>query len=83
MVAAAQSVTAVECATALEAQVRELRLIAEHEPPFNRRSRRQSARPWVKLTAEAFPRLSIVTTVRPDGASYMGPFPGRRAAGSP
>ncbi len=80
MVAAAQSVTAVECATALEAQVRELRLIAEHEPPFNRRSRRQSARPWVKLTAEAFPRLSIVTTVRPDGASYMGPFPGRRAA---
>ncbi len=80
MVALAQSVTAVECATPLEAQVRELRLIAEHDPRFNRRSRRPGSRPWVKLTAEPFPRLAIVRSIRADGATYAGPFPGRRAA---
>jgi DNA polymerase-3 subunit epsilon len=29
---------------------------------------------WVKLTVEAFPRLSIVRVVREDGAAYLGPF---------
>lgn len=80
MVALAESVTAVVCPTALEAQVRELRLIAEHEPRYNRRSRRPGHRPWVKLTAETYPRLSIVGQVRGDGATYVGPFPGRTAA---
>jgi hypothetical protein len=32
MVAIAVSVTGIECATPLEAEVRELRLIAEHKP---------------------------------------------------
>ncbi|HSJ19261.1 MAG TPA: DEDD exonuclease domain-containing protein, partial [Nocardioidaceae bacterium] len=39
MVGLAASVTGIECATALEAEVRELRLIAEHKPKYNRRSR--------------------------------------------
>jgi DNA polymerase-3 subunit epsilon len=80
MVSVAESVTAVVCATPLEAQVRELRLIAEHEPRYNRRSRRSRRRPWVKLTAETYPRLSIVAHVRADGATYLGPFSGRRTA---
>jgi DNA polymerase-3 subunit epsilon len=29
---------------------------------------------WLKLTAEAFPRLSRVREVRDDGATYLGPF---------
>lgn len=74
MVGIAASVTPVVCATTLEAQVRELRLIAEHEPRYNRRSRRPSRRPWIKLTVEAFPRLSVVRQVRDDGATYAGPF---------
>ena len=60
--------------TALEARVRELRLIAEHAPPYNRRSRLPERAPWVKLTAEPFPRLSVVRQVRADGATYLGPF---------
>jgi DNA polymerase III subunit epsilon len=80
MVALAESVVPVVCATTLEAQVRELRLIAEHAPRYNRRSRRPERAPWVKLTAEPFPRLSVVRDVRDDGATYVGPFPGRRAA---
>jgi DNA polymerase III subunit epsilon len=80
MVALATSVVPVVCATTLEAQVRELRLIAEHAPRYNRRSRRPERAPWVKLTAEPFPRLSVVRDVRDDGATYVGPFSGRRAA---
>lgn len=80
MIAAASHVTPVVCATVLEAQVREIRLIAEHEPPYNRRSRRPARAPWIKLTGEAFPRLSIVREVRDDGAQYAGPFGSRLAA---
>jgi DNA polymerase-3 subunit epsilon len=35
---------------------------------------------WVKLTVEAFPRLSMVREVRPDGAHYIGPFGSRSSA---
>jgi DNA polymerase-3 subunit epsilon len=74
MVALAASVTPVVCATPLEARVRELRLIAEEAPRYNRRSRFPERAPWLKLTDEAFPRLSLVRQVRPDGAGYIGPF---------
>lgn len=80
MLNAATGVTPIICATDLEARVRELRLIAEHDPPYNRRSRRPENRPWVKLTVEPFPRLSVVHRVRDDGAAYCGPYPHRDAA---
>lgn len=80
MVSIAEAVDAVPCATDLEARVRELRLIAEYDPPYNRRSRRPSRQPWIKLTAEPFPRLSVVRSVRPDGATYAGPFASAVAA---
>ncbi len=80
MVAIAASVTPVVCETILEAQVRELRLIAEHKPRYNRRSVNPERAPWVKLTVEAFPRLSIVREVKPDGARYFGPFSSRLGA---
>ena len=80
MVGIAESVTPVVCQTALEAEVRELRLIAEHKPRYNRRSRHPERAPWVKLTVEPFPRLSIVREVKDDGARYAGPFSSRLAA---
>ncbi|MDQ1482810.1 MAG: polymerase subunit epsilon [Actinomycetota bacterium] len=82
MVGIAASVTPVVCETTLEAQVRELRLIAEHKPRYNRRSLQPERAPWVKLTVEAFPRLSIVREVRADGARYFGPFSSRLGAES-
>ena len=39
MVAIAEEVVPLPCATLLEAEVRELRMIAEYKPPYNRRSR--------------------------------------------
>jgi DNA polymerase III subunit epsilon len=80
MLAAAERVEAIECAHALEAEVRELRLIAAHKPPYNRRSKFPERVVWLKLTAEAYPRLSIVRQVRDDGAAYLGPFTSRRGA---
>jgi DNA polymerase III subunit epsilon len=80
MVGLAQTLTPIVCATPLEASVRELRLIAEHKPRYNRRSRHPEKSVWVRLTDEPFPRLSVVRTVREDGAHYAGPFGSRRSA---
>jgi len=83
MVGLTSRVDAIACATGLEAEVRELRLIAELAPRYNRRSRNPERSVWVKLTAEAFPRLSIVRQVRDDvaaGAAYLGPFGSRGPA---
>ncbi len=77
MVGLASRVEAIECATALEAQVRELRLIASHKPRYNRRSRFPERVSWIKLTQEAWPRLSVVRNAA-DDATYLGPFSGRR-----
>src|SRR4030095_7754601 len=52
MLAASVRVEAVVCAHALEAQVRELRLIAAHSPPYNRRSKHPDRAYWLKLTEE-------------------------------
>ena len=80
MVGLAERVDAVVCAHGLEAEVRELRLIAEHKPRYNRRSKFPERGLYLKLTVEAFPRLSVVRAVREDGASYLGPFSTRAGA---
>ena len=78
MVGLAARVVPIVCATPLEAEVRELRLIAAHKPRYNRRSRFPERAHWLKLTVEPFPRLSRVREVRDDGAAYLGPFSGAR-----
>lgn len=80
MVNLATSVEGIECATPLEAEVRELRLIAEHKPRYNRRSRFPERVHWIKLTVEPWPRLSLVRQVIDDGADYIGPFASKRTA---
>jgi DNA polymerase III subunit epsilon len=79
MVGLAERVDAIVCAHELEAEVRELRMIAEYKPPYNRRSRFPERGIWLKLTAEAYPRLSVVRAVRDDGGSYLGPFGSRKS----
>ncbi|MGB8389215.1 DEDD exonuclease domain-containing protein, partial [Mycobacterium sp.] len=78
MVTLAGAVEHVECAHALEAGVRELRMLAAHAPPYNRRSRFPQRWWWVALTDEAFPRLSVVRAPRHDRA--VGPFRSRADA---
>ncbi|WP_422773973.1 DEDD exonuclease domain-containing protein [Plantactinospora sp. WMMC1484] len=80
MLAAAERVEAVECAHPLEAEVRELRLIAAHAPPYNRRSKYPERAVWLKLTSEPYPRLSLVRSLGPEDEAYLGPFSSRRSA---
>lgn len=78
MVALATRVEHVECAHALEAGVRELRMLSAHAPPYNRRSKFPQRWWWVVLSDEAFPRFSVVRTPRHDRA--IGPFRSRADA---
>jgi DNA polymerase III subunit epsilon len=78
MVALAGTVEHVECAHALEAGVRELRMLSAHAPPYNRRSRFPHRWWWIVLSNEAFPRFSAVRTPRHDRA--VGPFRSRADA---
>jgi DNA polymerase III subunit epsilon len=80
MLAAAVRVEAIGCAHSLEAEVRELRLIAAHKPPYNRRSKYPERTHWLKLTVEAYPRLSLVRQLSRDDTTYLGPFRTSRAA---
>lgn len=78
MASLACAVDHVECAHDLEAGVRELRLLAAHAPPYNRRSKSPQRWWWVALTDEAFPRLSTVRN--PKHRTALGPFSARSDA---
>lgn len=80
MVRLATGVEPVVCETPLQADVTELRLIARHAPRYNRRSKFPERVQWLKITQEAYPRLSVVSAVREDQATYFGPFSRRQAA---
>ncbi|NMR19355.1 DEDD exonuclease domain-containing protein [Cellulomonas fimi] len=79
MVRIAHAVTPVVCATTLESRVRELRLIAEHSPRYNRRSRFPERMPWVRLVEGERPRLLVSKELRV-GAAHIGPFSSRSTA---
>jgi DNA polymerase III subunit epsilon len=78
MIRVATGVQCHPCATPLHAEVTELRMIAAHAPRYNRRSKFPERQHWIKITDEAFPRLSKVRQVRSDGATYFGPFSRRQ-----
>ncbi|BBZ40099.1 hypothetical protein MCNS_31620 [Mycobacterium conspicuum] len=78
MVTLAVGVDHVECAHALEAGVRELRMLAAHAPPYNRRSKFPQRWWWVALSDEAFPRLTAQRAPRHD--RVVGPFRSRADA---
>lgn len=59
MIALTARIEALPTPTLLDAQIRELRLIAHHAPRYNRRSRFQERTLWLTLTDERFPRLVI------------------------
>jgi len=75
MVDLAVAVRAIPCRSVLEARVREIRLIHQCDPMYNRRSRQPHRRPWVRLTDEPFPRLTIVRSLAVDQLdTAWGPF---------
>jgi DNA polymerase-3 subunit epsilon len=82
MVAIAEKIDFIKCATVIEAQIRELRLISEKQPRYNRRSRFQEKAIWVKLTNESFPRLMSARGLpsKHNSKVAFGPFNSRESA---
>ena len=86
LLARTQRVEHRECATDLESLVAEARLIARHEPPYNRRGRTWRAYAYLKVDlTEAWPRLKVVSTPGPPtlvsgDVVYLGPFHSRGVA---
>ncbi|GAA1868461.1 DEDD exonuclease domain-containing protein [Brevibacterium marinum] len=83
MITAAQEVSCLPCAHALEAEVREIRLIGELAPPYNRRSKNPERNSWIVLSDEEYPRLSVVrstTALEKSSAIPLGPFRSRKSA---
>ena len=63
------------CDHPLEAAVRELRLIRELEPRFNRRLKTWRSYAYLRLTlGERFPRLAVVRAAPPDAGLHVGPL---------
>lgn len=74
--------TAIEhfvCREPLEAAVREVRLIQELQPRFNRQGKAWRQYAYLKLTDERFPRLAMARVVRP-GDVFLGPLGSASAA---
>jgi DNA polymerase III subunit epsilon len=68
------------CSGALEAAVREIRLVQQHQPRFNRQLKQWQSYTYLKLTTDRFPRLSITKHLADDGALYLGPVSSTRVA---
>ena len=62
-----------------EALVLEADLIKRHKPRFNVQLKDDKAYPFLKLTAEPYPRLLFTRSRSDDGAAYFGPYPGAGA----
>jgi DNA polymerase III subunit epsilon len=58
----------------LSALLHESKKIKEHLPIFNTMIRNYKAYPFLKISNEAFPRIYTVREIKPDGATYYGPF---------
>src|SRR5580704_16035875 len=63
-----------------EALALENNLIKQWQPRFNILLRDDKTYPYIKLTAEKYPRVYVTRRLRKDGSSYYGPyFPGNLA----
>lgn len=61
-----------------EALVLENSLIKRHKPHYNILLKDDKGYPFIRMDwNEAYPRMSVVNRLTPDGAKYFGPFGGR------
>ncbi len=63
-----------------EAWLLESSLIHKYQPKYNTNLKDDKQYPFLRLTNEPFPRLSLVRRVEPDGSRYFGPYIPSQAA---
>ncbi|HXF81303.1 MAG TPA: excinuclease ABC subunit UvrC [bacterium] len=65
----------ITCENEVEALILETNLIKQHRPLYNVRMADDKAFPYVKITREPFPKITMTRRVLRDGAHYFGPYP--------
>lgn len=61
-------------ATEIEALILECNLIKKHRPRYNISLKDDKSYPYLRLTAEDFPRIILTRRVIHDGSRYFGPY---------
>ncbi|MDX1382274.1 MAG: excinuclease ABC subunit UvrC [Thermoanaerobaculia bacterium] len=74
MVADARSLDFVVTGSEAEALLLENNWIKKRQPRYNIRLRDDKTYPYLKLTADPYPRIVFTRRIRDDGAEYFGPF---------
>jgi len=69
----------IQTQTESEAFLLEDALIKRHQPRFNARLRDDKRYPYLKITAEPFPRVKVVRRRLDDSARYFGPYTNAKA----
>ena len=68
------------CSTEIEALTLENVLIKKHSPKYNIKLKDAKSYPYIKISADAFPRLSVSRERKNDKAKYFGPYSGMSQA---
>ncbi len=78
MVAAAQDFEYFLCETEIEALTLENTLIKQHKPKYNIRLKDAKSYPYIKITAEPYPRMVMTRKREADRGKYFGPYSGTK-----
>ena len=70
------------CDTEMEALALENTLIKQYGPKYNIKLKDAKSYPYIKITAEPYPRLQFTRVRRADKGRYFGPYSGVSVAGS-
>ncbi len=70
------------CDTEIEALALENTLIKQHSPRYNIRLKDAKSYPYIKVTAEPYPRLQFTRTRLSDKGRYFGPYSGASVVSS-
>lgn len=75
IISAMKTINYILCSSEREAFIVERELIKKVQPYFNAMWKDDKSYPYIKLTAEDFPRLVMTRKVINDGSLYFGPYP--------
>ncbi len=76
MIRIAEDFDYIICSTEIEALTLENTLIKQYSPRYNIKLKDAKSYPYIKITAEKYPRLVYTRTRLSDKAKYFGPFSG-------
>ncbi len=76
MVSSVRSFDYIVCKTEIEALTLENTLIKQHNPRYNIRLKDAKSYPYIRVSADEYPRLSMTRKRCEDGAAYFGPYSG-------